>query len=285
MVPDAVPSKPSTVTAAPGSKTAPKTAGWMVRSVEVVGGTLSPKLGLQDLILSFDPASLISDVPCLRLGWTQFPLCNRLCQPYMNAQEFQALITEKTDEQLLQMCLYDEITPYVFESRPLAWKTFRENICAQLGVSQNEIRIVGSGRFGFSMKPWKGLAGFGDTSDIDVLIVNSNAFDELWLSLLTAAYPRPPMTEKVGGWLRDRRNEVYTGWISPLEIYLDVRIFGEKARKVLDYKMQWFNAFKQASRVVPRRHEDVNGRLYRTWSHAELYHLNSLDALRKSLIS
>ena len=68
-----------------------------------------------------------------------------------------------------------------------------------------------------------------------------------------------------------------------MEIKLDVTIFGPKAKPVLDFNLQWFNALKQASRHFPRRHEDITGRLYRTWRHAELYHLHSLAALRKEL--
>jgi len=134
------------------------------------------------------------------------------------------------------------------------------------------------------MKPRNNLARFTDKSDIDVVVVNSDLFDDLWLSLLRAAYPRPPFTDKLGGWLKKRRNEIYTGWITPPEIHLDMRIFGARARQVLDLKTRWFNALKQVSRHPPRRHEDVEGRLYRTWRHAELYHLQGFAELRKSLI-
>ena len=201
----------------------------------------------------------------------------------MDATEFRALAEQKTDAQLLGACLHDDIVPYVFEPKPPAWDIFRSEIGSQLGISHEDIRVVGSGRLGFSMKPWGNLTRFTDKSDVDVVIVNSNAFDELWLSLLHAAYPRSPLTEKLGGWLRDRRNEVYTGWITPLDIHLDRKIVGEKAKPVLDFKIRWFNTLKRASRHLPRRHEDVQARLYRTWRHAELYHLNSLAELRKSL--
>jgi hypothetical protein len=167
----------------------------------------------------------------------------------MDAEEFRALTGEKSDKELVGTCLQDDITPYVFESKPLAWNTFRDEMASQLRVSRADIRIVGSGRFGFSMKPWNNLARFTDTSDIDVVIVNSNAFDELWLSLLHAAYPRPPMTDKLGGWLKARRSEVYTGWITPVEIHLDIKIHGEKARPVLNLRTRWFNAMKQASDI------------------------------------
>ncbi|MFY9555998.1 MAG: hypothetical protein WAV47_14910 [Blastocatellia bacterium] len=156
---------------------------------------------------------------------------------------------------------------------------------SHLSVSREDIRVVGSGRFGFSMKPGHNLRRFRDTSDIDVVIVNPDLFDQLWLAVLAAAYPRPPITNRnrLGGWLATRRNELYTGWLTPLEIKLDIRIFGSKARPVLEFNTRWFNALKRASRYAPRRHEDLNGRLYRTWQHAELYHLHSLGELRRTL--
>ncbi|MGH6753555.1 MAG: hypothetical protein ACRERC_08960, partial [Candidatus Binatia bacterium] len=69
----------------------------------------------------------------------------------------------------------------------------------------------------------------------------------------------------------------------PQGIHLDMTIYGEKARPVLEFRTRWFNALKRASRHPPRRHQDVTGRLYRSWRHAELYHLDSLVALGRSL--
>jgi hypothetical protein len=201
----------------------------------------------------------------------------------MNSHEFRQFLAEQSDLQLLESCLHDEATPYVFETKPEAWNSFRDELVAGLDVIRAQIRIVGSGRFGFSMKPGSNLRGFRDTSDIDVVIVNAELFDHLWLSMLDAAYPRPPITSKIGGWLETRRNELYTGWLTPLEIRLDIKIVGAKAKPVLDFNARWFNALKRASQHPPRRHEDITGRLYRTWRHAELYHLSSLAALRKNL--
>jgi hypothetical protein len=201
----------------------------------------------------------------------------------MNTAEFRELVQHRTDVELLGPCLHDEVTPYVFEPHPAAWDLFRDELAAGLGVARADIRVVGSGRLGFSMKPGYALRAFRDTSDIDVVVVNPEAFDRLWLALLAAAYPRPPNTDVVGGWLRKRKNEVYTGWLSPLNIRLDLSIFGAKARPVLAVKARWFDTLKKASRHPPRRHEDITGRLYRSWEHAEMYHLHSLAALRKSL--
>lgn len=201
----------------------------------------------------------------------------------MTPNEFRALLNGEGEAHLLGLCLLDEATPYVFERDPNAWGAFRDELVGRLGVQRSDIRVVGSGRLGFSMRPGHNLRAFEDTSDIDVVVVSSALFDQLWIHLLEAVYPRLFEGSRLGGWLEARRRELYKGWLTPLKIRLDAKIVGAKAKPVLDFKVRWFNALKQASRYPPRRHEDVAGRLYRTWRHAELYHLDSLSALRKNL--
>lgn len=201
----------------------------------------------------------------------------------MTADEFRQLITATNDAELLEPCLRADLTPYVFEPNPDAWGDFREEVCEAFGAEPGDIRIVGSGRFGFSLKPGNNLKVYSDRSDIDVIVISPAIFDRLWYGLLKAAYPRPPVTDQVGGWLKERQNEVYTGWLSPLKVRLDRRIFGGRVNDVLEFNSHWFNTFKKAARHVPRRHEDISARLYRTWLHAEMYHLNSLGTLRKTL--
>ncbi len=202
----------------------------------------------------------------------------------MTADEFRARVEQPDFIQLIGTCLHDDLVPYVFEPKPATWAAFRDELAAKLDVSSADIRVVGSGRFGFSLRPYRNLASFRDSSDVDVVVVNAAAFDHLWSSLLRAAYPRPPITDQLGGWLKKGRNEVYTGYLTPLEIRIDARIFGVRAKPVLDVRTRWFNALKLASRHPPRAHEGIKGRLYRTWEHAELYHLDGLAALRRTLL-
>jgi hypothetical protein len=105
----------------------------------------------------------------------------------MTPDEFRQLLAEQTDLQMLAPCLHDDITPFVFDPKPDTWNVFRDELAVQLGVARGDIRVVGSGRLGFSMKPQGNLVGFRDKSDIDVVIVNADAFDHLWFSLLDAA--------------------------------------------------------------------------------------------------
>jgi hypothetical protein len=202
----------------------------------------------------------------------------------MTPADFRALMSQKTDSELLLQCLHDDGAPYVFHQHPSSWDHFRDEIVGKLNVTRSDIRIVGSGRLGFSLKPGKDFRPFRDTSDIDVVVVNPTLFDQLWLLLLAAAYPRGSAVHKLGGWLKRVQNELYTGWLSPVDIKLDATIFGSSTRPVLEFRAHWFDALKRASQHPSRRHEDIQGRLYRTWRHAELYHLDSLAALRRSLL-
>lgn len=199
----------------------------------------------------------------------------------MTPEEFRELIADNDDAVMLDRTLHSEAPPFVFDPVPARWDEFRATVAEELGVNVADIRVVGSGRLGFSLKPGNNLRAFQDTSDIDVVVVNSDAFDDLWISLLRAAYPRPPV--QLGERLKQGRNDLYTGWLTPESIRLDLRIFGEKARPALETRTKWFNCLKGASRFPPRRHEDIHARLYRTWSHAELYHLHSISVLRNSL--
>lgn len=203
----------------------------------------------------------------------------------MTSDEFRKLLETRTDEELLEPCLREDEVPYVFEPDPNSWDYFRHRLVSDLGVTPNDIRIVGSGRFGFSMKPKYELRSFRDESDIDVLIVNAELFDQLWITLLRAAYPRKELAYRLGGWLQRRREDLYTGWITPRDIQIDIKIVGIKAKAILEIRTRWFNALQSASRYPPRRHAGVRARLYRTWRHADMYHLHGLAELRNSISS
>jgi hypothetical protein len=199
----------------------------------------------------------------------------------MTPDDFRVLLGNAPDAVLLDTTLHSDVAPYVFNVDPPKWDAFRMELAESLDIDVADIRIVGSGRLGFSLAPEKNLRAFRDTSDIDVVVVNADAFDALWGKILRAAYPRPPVN--MGPPLAAIRNGVYTGYLTPVEIKLDVRIYGQKARPALETRTKWFNTLKEAARFPPRRHEDIHGRLYRTWDHAELYHLHGLSLLRASL--
>lgn len=184
----------------------------------------------------------------------------------------------------MQTCLHADDVPFVFAEEPAKWNVFTARCVADLGVDREGIRVVGSGRLGYSLKPGMGLSPFRDDSDVDLVIVNEALFDEVWEKLLRAQYPRDLIPHGTGGWLTTRQRELYMGWLYPHGVRVDLRIYGEKARPLRQFSAHWFNTLKRASRDSASPYEDVKGRLYRTWFHADLYYRNSLTQLRASLV-
>ena len=193
------------------------------------------------------------------------------------------LANTSADADMLDVCLRSEDVPFVCRNAQ-GWAGFREAMVAGVeGLAVTDVRVIGSGRHGFSMKPYKRLRAFNDTSDIDVVVVNSQIFDALWILLLQTAYPRLSSNRGIGGWDVPARAELYAGWLTPTAVRMDWKIIGQRAAPLVEFKQKWFGALKQAARYASKRHNDITGRLYRTWQHAELYHLFSVAELRRSL--
>jgi hypothetical protein len=201
----------------------------------------------------------------------------------ITAADLKTLILKAEEAKLTALCLLDADAPYVFNNNEKGWADFQGELANGLPIKPEDVRIVGSGRHGFSLKPGKGLRPFQDTSDVDVVVVNEGLFDTLWLSVLQVAYPRPPTPMPIGGWLLETQKSVYTGWLKPNIITVDRTVARPHVQEVLKIRTAWFTSLKRAASHVIRRHEDISGRLYRTWEHAALYHAHSIGALRQSL--
>jgi hypothetical protein len=138
----------------------------------------------------------------------------------MRPKDFRELMGRSKDSELLDLCLRSEDVPFAIGSLA-AWNSFRDALVNALPIARADIRIVGSARLGFSMKPRGNLKRFRESSDIDVLIVNDSLFDWLWLSLLSTAYPRNALFRGVGGWDEAGRSELFAGWLTPLLVRMD----------------------------------------------------------------
>lgn len=202
----------------------------------------------------------------------------------MRAAEFREMLAATpADADLLDVCLRSENVPFICRDAT-GWAAFRGELTTGVeGLVAGDVRIVGSGRHGFSMRPNRRLRAFNAESDIDVVVVNEQLFDFLWIALLQAAYPRLSANRGIGGWDVPSRSELYAGWLTPKAVRMDWKIIGARAAPLVEFKQKWFDALKRAANHASRRHNDVQGRLYRTWRHAELYHLFSIAELRRSL--
>src|SRR4051812_43686357 len=63
---------------------------------------------------------------------------------------------------------------YAFDERPENGTLLLSLLSSQLGTREENIRIVGSAKLGFSLSPDSFSRSFGPDSDIDVIVVDSD---------------------------------------------------------------------------------------------------------------
>ena len=81
-------------------------------------------------------------------------------------------------------------------------------------------------------------------------------------------------------WRKDRVDEIFFGWFIPDAISFD-RIPYTVLEPIRKLKSLWFDTFRSLSRHADFSTRDVNGRLYRTWEHATMYHVDGLQRIKQ----
>lgn len=180
-----------------------------------------------------------------------------------------------------------EGTPYIFRDRPEIVNMLSTHLSRQLELSSENIRIIGSAKVGFSLSPDNFPREFSNTSDIDVLVVDEKLFDEIWMSVLNWHYPRrlSGLGRVDSCWMSARRNDLYWGWFHPDRIKYKGLSLPEVLKPLRDISTSWFNAFRSLSRYPEFSGRHVSGRLYRSWSHARLYHLDALRKIKETVLN
>jgi len=203
--------------------------------------------------------------------------------PFPTVEEFRAaLLGEQLPDLVRQHLINDEV-PFAFRSRPAHYASLKQHVAEGLGVSANDILVIGSAKIGFSLDPDSYFRSFSTASDIDVLVTNAHWFDTLWLLLLTWHYQRWHQLEGID-WktAQYRMTGIYQGWISPDRARtLDTP--GGRRGQLRDMSTQWFDTFRGLSRFPEFARREVSGRLYRSQQHALLYQMHSLRRIRAAI--
>jgi len=192
----------------------------------------------------------------------------------------------KTD--LLSQPLEEVVNRYVFTGSPFAFRDspakldiLRRHLVRCLDVQEANVIVVGSAQTGFSLDPNAFPREFHDGSDIDVLVVDEKLFDAVWHAVLRWHYPRRgrklPQTD--WRWRSLRMDELYWGWFVPSKIRFEGLSRPATLQPLRGISTKWFNAFKGLALLPEFASRDVSGRLYRSWQHAMLYHINGLQAI------
>ncbi len=201
--------------------------------------------------------------------------------PYPSAQEFADLLRGGSLLELARNFVFGGL-PYVFRDAPEQHDLLKEHLSASLGVDRSDLVVVGSAKIGFSLGPDTFPRAFGDWSDIDVAVVSPTLFDRIWMAILRWHYPRRVLglTGPDQPWGAARRKELYWGWMTPDDLRFEGLSYSRALTPLRDLSTTWFNGFQSLSRYPQFADRTVTGRLYRTWNHAFLYHVDGLRQIR-----
>jgi len=204
--------------------------------------------------------------------------------PYPTLDEFRGELLSRPLEDVVRTHVFQGI-PYVFRASADAHAHLRAHLAKRLGATEEDITVVGSAKIGFSLSPHTFGRPFLPTSDIDVMVVSETLFDSMWFALLRWHYPRLSLVPAGGSdWATARRREVFLGRFEPDRIQFNRDLpLPHALTPVRDHATHWFDAFRSLSRLPAFAKRQVSGRLYRTWEHALLYHLDGLRQIKESI--
>lgn len=157
---------------------------------------------------------------------------------------------------------------------------FKKGIADSLNVHIRDIAVVGSGKLGFSIKPYKNVLEFypfkkfdeNKISDIDIAIVSSRLFDNQLMKM----YKYTSQYTNHGNWNEktDRKSFAYymlKGWLKPDYIPKGYKISIEIQKVISDFKMKYGR--------------DINIGIYKSWYFFEAYHINNIKNINLNLIA
>lgn len=198
---------------------------------------------------------------------------------------FEELVRTQPFEQVVEEHLFGD-APFAFDAWPEGWPLLRAHLATRFAVPEAGIVLVGSGKLGFSMNPDSYGRQFSSSSDLDLVIVSEVRFDEIWEHLLRWHYPRSQdkLGSEVREWRMDRRRDVFLGRFEPATLVPRGEMFSSLPTGLRDASTLWFDTLRGVGTLDPKlAARDYNGRLYRTWKHALLYHADGLRAIRPHL--
>lgn len=210
--------------------------------------------------------------------------------------EFKSLVLAVDTHNVLAKVFLLEGTPYVFESSPMKYVIFREQVAERFSVGSQDVCIVGSAKLGFSPSPVKFGKQFKEESDVDVVVISEELFHfgsfELFKSL---NYVAPPV--HVARNAKPEKGRSAT-------VQVDARDWVKMKEALRNYTFNNFNPSLLPGENTLRQDifdkitstaglflalepqvfvSKIRCRIFKSWKAAEGYYANSLRQLKSAL--
>jgi predicted nucleotidyltransferase len=183
-------------------------------------------------------------------------------------EKFKAILEGDEHEEVIVQKYIVHGIPYVFKDNEDKYFDLKREIAANFSEHYNNIHMVGSAKLGFSIAPSKLWKTFDIESDIDIVIVSSKLFEDLWKSTHQFNIDLTSRNEQEERNYRRFIDYFFKGWIRP-----DLFPFEYPT------KTNWFNFFKSISyeKYGPQK---ITGALYHSFNFFEKYHIKNISKLR-----
>lgn len=191
----------------------------------------------------------------------------------MNREELKSRIGQRgKDKFLYEFLLCNSYDKYFYpKDRDLLW-SLKKDFSKAFGLCIREIEIAGSAKIGISYNKGKYNKRFDENSDIDIIIVSSSLFDNLWLKVVEFDKNNFKLDESERINLNQTLNYINEGIISPDKLPLE-----------LEPRKEIWDIFEKFSGKPEYDYRKVRGRIFKNWFFVERYYLNSFHLLEKEI--
>jgi len=194
----------------------------------------------------------------------------------MDLNQFQAALKLLEPEEFCRQHLFSSNAWIFTNSCQLEVKgtydDFRKTVGNIINEPEENVAIVGSSKFGFSMNPHSPFNPFNADSDVDIILVSQNLFQRTWAAYREAYYNGYRLLKGLHG------GNVFRNFvIVPAKEY--------KEFKSIYLRKIWLQ-MRAMERDIQTSHRisiQINFRIYDSWLDAEAYHSYGLRKLKEAL--
>ncbi|UII81593.1 hypothetical protein [Flagellimonas sp. CMM7] len=158
--------------------------------------------------------------------------------------------------------------PIIFQDDEEKYFYLKQKVASFFNISTTKIVMVGSAKLGFSIAPKKLWNDFNEESDIDIVVISEEVFDEYWKELLDFNINTKARTEQEDKMYREFLEYFLKGWIRP-----DLFPFNYSKKNA------WFEFFKSISYGKYGNYK-IAGAIFRNEYFFEEYHSRNIKKLR-----
>ncbi|AIM59598.1 hypothetical protein IX49_03340 [Cellulophaga lytica] len=191
-------------------------------------------------------------------------------------EELKTCSTDELKSRFIEKNLVHGI-PFVFYGNEGDYYSFREKIAKKFNIQINDISIVGSSKLGFS---YEKNTKFSLESDIDVVIVNENLYEEYQQAICEYQYQIDRLKKNITVGELEQYNRFLAyfikGWMRPdlIPSSFDIDIL----------RNNWFQYFKTLSNGKSEvGNYKVSAGLFKNIHYFKKYHLQSITRLYEKI--